>query len=578
EALFNSRSENIFQRLAAAGVSIVYIIAICVIGCVIIYIIGKFLEHRRRIVYRIVAVEVLLFCVCASLTGFYLVHDQVVAEREYVRGQIYSLGNLAGLIPSDLGSEDFATSANYATLYNNMAAMTANSDVFSNVEDMCIVDAAGNIVMSLNGETYRPVGYVYGASALEACSSAEESAHISGYRHGEPIIFISRAIPGTSGFKILCVSVLMSSGEYIWHYGVSMIIMTLIIFVILSFAIGFLIDYDSNVLDKVSNALERLGNGEENIEVPEGIIGYDIRHIWASINEIRKNIRKANRFGYITYEAYYRFAPKSIETILGKNYISEVEIGDTRRLYGTVAYISIPASYSSINETAVDEKNRFFSIATKQGDRTNGIIVSTKSDLSAIRMLFMEDNRNSIRFGIDLSNEVRYNPAIPNSTIIVHYDRYMYGVVGTDQLSYTFLAADDMKKIEEYANWLGSLGIVMAITEPVKERENGSWDLRYIGFILPDPNDKLRRINFYEVLDADESESRRNKKRMENEFKEALDLFYEMDFYFARNAFTDILREAPEDDMTKWYLFECERLLNESALSDFVGELHFDRA
>ncbi len=53
-------------------------------------------------------------------------------------------------------------------------------------------------------------------------------------------------------------------------------------------------------------------------------------------------------------------------------------------------------------------------------------------------------------------------------------------------------------------------------------------------------------------------------------------MFYEKDFYFARNMFTDILREVPTDAVTKWYLFECERLLNEQASPDFVGELHVD--
>ena len=117
----------------------------------------------------------------------------------------------------------------------------------------------------------------------------------------------------------------------------------------------------------------------------------------------------------------------------------------------------------------------------------------------------------------------------------------------------------------------------MAITENVMEREKGAWDVRYIGFILPNSQDREHRINLYEVLDAQDQSSRIDKRRMAEDFDSALKLFYESDFYFARNAFTDILREAPTDDVAKWYLFECERLLNEQASPDFVGELHFDR-
>ena len=133
-----------------------------------------------------------------------------------------------------------------------------------------------------------------------------------------------------------------------------------------------------------------------------------------------------------------------------------------------------------------------------------------------------------------------------------------------------------MSKLGDYAAWLKKLGVSMVITETVKERESGAWDLRYIGFIIPNPEDHDRRINFYEVLDAADGETRRGKKKTMDAFKSALDLFYEKDFYFARNAFTDIVREVPTDMVSKWYLFECERLLNEQASPDFVGELLID--
>ena len=57
-------------------------------------------------------------------------------------------------------------------------------------------------------------------------------------------------------------------------------------------------------------------------------------------------------------------------------------------------------------------------------------------------------------------------------------------------------------------------------------------------------------------------------------FRAALDLFYDRDFYFARNAFTDILRDFPEDELVKWYLFECESRLNGDIDTGFTGALH----
>ena len=217
-------------------------------------------------------------------------------------------------------------------------------------------------------------------------------------------------------------------------------------------------------------------------------------------------------------------------------------------------------------------------MAEKHLNGTDGLFVSTESDLSVIRMLFTEDDKNSIRFGTDLAIDACTDPLVYDPTIILHYDSFVYGVAGTENLAYTFLSAEDSDNLEHCARWLGTLGVNMIITEPVKDRETGAWDTRYIGFILPNPDDRDRRINLYEVLDATDAESRHNKKRMAADFDSALAMFYERDFYFARNAFTDILRESPSDEVAKWYLFECERLLNEEASRDFVGELHMDEA
>ena len=58
-------------------------------------------------------------------------------------------------------------------------------------------------------------------------------------------------------------------------------------------------------------------------------------------------------------------------------------------------------------------------------------------------------------------------------------------------------------------------------------------------------------------------------------FEEALRLFYEKDFYFARSRFSEVLRFSPDDELSKWYLFECERYLNdENTANGFIGSLH----
>ena len=131
--------------------------------------------------------------------------------------------------------------------------------------------------------------------------------------------------------------------------------------------------------------------------------------------------------------------------------------------------------------------------------------------------------------------------------------------------------------LEGYIDWFRSIHIPLIITNTVKEREDRLVDLRYIGFIMSRSQTE-GRIELYEVLDANSGRIRQLKLRFRDQFEEAIKLFYRQDFYLARNAFTEILKDFPEDEIVTWYLFECEYYLNSNAdTSGFTGALHLDK-
>ena len=115
------------------------------------------------------------------------------------------------------------------------------------------------------------------------------------------------------------------------------------------------------------------------------------------------------------------------------------------------------------------------------------------------------------------------------------------------------------------------------ITKDLMEQMGHVGETRYIGFLLPDENHPEQKLELYEVLDAQIPGTRKRRSAMNSKFAEALSLFYEQDFYLARNLFTEILREAPDDGLTKWYLFECEHYLDVAAPEGFTGALHKER-
>ena len=574
--LFDNRKESFFTSMKANGMSYVDIIAACLIGSVIIILLFMLFSHRRHAFYRFAIAECFIAISCILVYFVSATGNHNAAVREFIRNEIYTLSFLGNNAPSDMGSDAFFSSSEFSAFYSDMNGMVDRTDAMADILDISVVDStSGNIIMSTAGYGGGTVGYVYGEDARTLVSSADKAGSITGSIDGEPVYFISTSMTGAPQYRLLCTAKLLGVGDYITTFNISLPVIIILVFAIASVMAITLISYEAAAMGRVGEALEKLGAGQTEVEKPEDSLGYDINRMWAAINEIEDNLSRASRDRFVTYEAYFRFAPKRIEKILGKDAITEVDIGDAKRIGGTLALVR-DRNFEIKDAESLKSKNRLFSLVEKHGNSTGGIFVSAESNISMMKILFMSDVRESIRFGTDLSREAAADGGVSVPTVILHYASYVYCVAGTDQQALTFLTQKDVPVLEQFTGWLGGLGIPMVVTDSVKEREEGAWDLRYIGFIVPDPLERSRRISFYEVLDAADGDERRGKKKTLSAFKDALDMFYERDFYFARNAFTDILRETPLDAVAKWYLFECERLLNEEASPDFLGELHID--
>ena len=73
--------------------------------------------------------------------------------------------------------------------------------------------------------------------------------------------------------------------------------------------------------------------GKEDWKKPR-IHSSEMQIMWNSLSELVKNTAKSNYEKYRTLRAYYRFAPKQVERILGCTSVAEVAIGDYANING----------------------------------------------------------------------------------------------------------------------------------------------------------------------------------------------------------------------------------------------------
>ncbi len=312
-------------------------------------------------------------------------------------------------------------------------------------------------------------------------------------------------------------------------------------------------------LGVLCRALASVSIDGQPVRYPARVPGYLKKH-WDAVSEIEKRFKTASYSVYQTYQAYYRFAPKKIEEILQKGSIGEVQCGDMIRFEGTEAILSFSTKFRQSHE-GIRKMNDLLALMESHREAHRGIFISSDMGMRRAKLLFQQDVRHTAGFGTDFLDEAQgvWEEEKMPAAVILHYNAYDYGIVGTEGQSMAFLDSMETRVLEKFADWFFEKGIRLVITGEVAKRENIPGKLRYLGFI----QETEKKIDLYEVLDANPADVRSAKLRNLEKYEQALELFAGQDFYLARNMFTTILRELPDDAIVKWYLFECERHLDE---------------
>ncbi|MCR5503816.1 MAG: hypothetical protein K6F53_12495 [Lachnospiraceae bacterium] len=524
--------------------------------------------NRRRLVYTALLSELVF---TAMLIVFYFSYDRAGikalqnAREDYAKNALSSfrdeLGGIDGAVEGYEAGDPYYETDDYRIAQGRLSAFVRRagiSDVFYDVLLVSVPD--GKVIMSAGGRNRQQVGEIYGNAAgdlwktvREGESTADGTLLIGGQEYGATLLSESGARSSAMLFGVYNRAGITAD---VWQGRVTSLGKFLLIYVIGSLLLFFVIYLQAADLRRFEKALSKVAT-DGSVQKAENVTGRDLDSMWNSLMEIQKKIEKINYSRYRIYEAYYRFAPKNIETILGKDSITEVSGGEAAKLTGTLALVAG-------NETAgaderIDHINGLIRFLQEHSEN-EGILISNNSEMSIMEILFLEDVVRTQNFGIDLVREnLSAKWMIPDITVFLYYGSYTYGVAGTEEQSLSFLLAGEILELTRYAEWLRTLRLGLVITEEIRDREEVTPDLRCIGFIRLESGRKLR---LYEVLDACSQRDRQAKMADMEHFTNAMDCFYRQDYYLARTRFSDILKRNPEDEVVRWYLFESERLLD----------------
>ncbi len=554
----------------------IWYVAGLLIWFILLYLILNAVLFRNRTAYFLIVAELILAVTIGI--GVYTVAKVTKdsREEEYTRFAVLTLSSLedeAGLNEYALYSLDkFYDSPRYQEIREEIADFMeedGNRNVFYDILGMRLQDNL--VIVSASGRNLQGIGTIYG-QAMEDLSGAiyrgndyaSEDIMIQGQNYRAVAIADDETTPD---YALVGVINATSTDGHFWEDGKSAYIIFLVIFAAGSALIFLIWWLQVRDFRNLETALADTAYGRSVDEHP-AVVGADLKDMWDSVIEIGKRIEGIEYNRIRTLEAYYRFAPKNVDRILGKGSMLEVANGDRIALRGTCAMMGIDARKEGNLRRIADV---FDKIGSYQKDHA-AVTISKTPDMSRMQLFFLEQEQNTVKFFTELfqsssrvDNEITYSA-------FLHFDACTFGVMGTEEEASAWLSASTQPAIEMITTFATNLKLGLVISKEIRDREQVQSPLRYIGCF--DAGTGMSVIELYEVLDTLPSAQRNGRIRALPKFEEAMKLYYDKDFYFARTRFSEILKEQPDDLLVKWYVFESDRYLNEGIDGEGYRMLH----
>lgn len=353
-----------------------------------------------------------------------------------------------------------------------------------------------------------------------------------------------------------------------------------IIFIMI--VIFFIITYNSlRSIQEVRRAAGEIASGKWDTEV--NVKSKDeVEELGYGFNAMSKHIK--NYILQITElsESYYRFVPQQYLSMLGKESILDVHLGDEVKCNMSILVLNI-RDFSALSETMSPEENfafinSFLKDISPLIEKNNGFIDKFKG--SGIIVLFPDDGVNPVNTSLQITKKLRhFNKNIKNKIkgevdvgIGIHKGSLMLGIVGDKKRLEGSVISDNMNLTNTLEEISQKLGAVILVTEEIiKDIENKNYKHRFLGFVGFEGKEKPIRI--YDLYEGDKEEIRETKDKTKKLFEEGVKLYQDKDFYNARSNFLKVVKRDDEDKAAKIYFFLCDKYCKEEVGQDWKGIL-----
>lgn len=293
----------------------------------------------------------------------------------------------------------------------------------------------------------------------------------------------------------------------------------------------------------------------------------EISEITAIFNRMAQSIAGHMREMQILNDAYYKYVPAKFLTLLGKNDITAIELGNEASSMLTIFSFQLADFNRDLRKKStremIDAINQVLHISVPVVTDQEGMIETIQD--AGFTALF--DNRceeallSAVTICQKLNQMERQKKLGKNQAGMgIAYGPVTLGIVGHAKR----MAAITVSQFRDIACYLQSIAYQyqshILITQTTVENIPGFFDTyhtRTLGFLYNTYTGGSERI--YDVYDGDSKEEIECKDATKEMFEKGVELFCVRDFVGARLQFISVLKRFRKDRAAKEYLYLCDK-------------------
>jgi signal transduction histidine kinase/class 3 adenylate cyclase/ligand-binding sensor domain-containing protein/CheY-like chemotaxis protein len=282
------------------------------------------------------------------------------------------------------------------------------------------------------------------------------------------------------------------------------------------------------------------------------------------------------------HSATGRFVPTEFIRLLGRESITDVQLGDQIQKEVTVLFSDI-RDFTGLSEKMTPEEN--FRFVNAFHGRLGPIVQANHGFINqylgdGIMAIFTQQSEDALKASILMQKNIRaYNltrltkgRSQIRTGMGMHTGPLIMGIIGDEKRMDAATISDTVNTASRIESLTKFYGANILISEDSLQAipDRSAFNLRFLGKVLV--KGKQHELGIYECIDGDEPEMLWYKQTTLEDFERAVNLYFERDFAGAVAVFQEkVLRRNPRDIAAKILLGKAQNLLQNGAPEDWTG-------